>query len=73
MGSGAEAGGGVGGRWAFDGERDDVEAAEDDEAKGALLFGDGGSLRGGGFGGLALDTTEFFGVGEDNVHVLMVS
>jgi hypothetical protein len=47
-----------------------VVTAEDDEAEGALLLDDCSSLVCGGFSRLTLNTTEFFGIGEDDVHVL---
>jgi len=50
-----------------------VETTEDDEAERALLFGDGGGLGCGGFSWLALDATELFGIGEDDIHVLVES
>lgn len=69
-GSSSEASRGVGGGRSFDGEGDNVHAAEDDETEGTLLFRDSRGLVSSGFGCLALDATEFFGIGEDNVHVL---
>ena len=47
-----------------------MQTAEDDETERTLFFRDDGSLRCGGFGGLALDTAELLGVGEHDVHVL---
>jgi hypothetical protein len=49
-----------------------VATTKDDETQCALFLGDGGDLRGGGLGGLALDAAELFGIGEDHVHVLNI-
>jgi hypothetical protein len=74
----AQASAGIGGRRRLDGERNDVGAADNGQAKGTLLFGLDSLAAGAGTGRgrfvlLALDASELFGIGEDEVHVLVKS
>lgn len=63
----------------LDGKRDDLGAADNGQAQCALLLCldrlclRGRATDGGGLGGLALEFAELFGVGENQVHVLVES
>ena len=54
-----------------------MRASYNRKAKGSLFFGfderrSAGARGGGAFGGLALDAAEFFGVCENEIHVLLI-
>lgn len=72
----AKPGAGVGRRWGFDGQRDNMSAADNRQAQRSLLFGFDdlaartACTRGGRLVLLPFDASEFFGIGEYKIHVL---